>query len=81
MSFDNKLCAAYLNSGRASQYLDILQAEAEKVTKDDLLLLEEKFPRGAIAGIIEKHPELMPKCKLVTYITSWLFVFEVRYIF
>jgi len=44
--------------------LKTLTEEIEIVKDNDFELLAEKFPRGGAIGILEKHPELQPECKL-----------------
>jgi leucine-rich PPR motif-containing protein len=44
--------------------LETLTEEIENAKDNDFELLAEKFPRGGAIGILEKHPELQPECKL-----------------
>lgn len=63
-SFDNRLCHANVVAGKAAEYLKTLTEEIENAKDNDFVLLAEKFPRGGAIGILEKHPELQPECKL-----------------
>ena len=63
ISFDNRYCHANLIAGRATQYLDNLEREIDSAKEEDLRAIEEKFPRGGAYGILERHPELLNKCK------------------
>ena len=51
VSFDNRLCNAYLAAGRAEDYLNLLIAEldqalaANDLDEENLQLLKDKFPR------------------------------------
>ncbi|KAK5643251.1 hypothetical protein RI129_007096 [Pyrocoelia pectoralis] len=61
LSFDNRLCHANLVAGNAAEYLDKLEHEIANVKEGEIVLLAEKFPRGGVLGIMEKHPELIDK--------------------
>lgn len=64
VSFDNRLCHAYVVAGKSEQYVDqMIKKFDSAATKEELDELEAEFPRGGINGIIEKQPELIPKCK------------------
>lgn len=64
VSFDNRLCHAYIESGKSEQYLNILEKELDAAkTEEQLRALSDKFPRGGAVGVLQKHPELVDKCK------------------
>lgn len=65
VSFDNRICHAYLKDGKADQYLDALFHDIESAKEDDLKILSEKFPRGGAVGILDQHPELLPKYEIL----------------
>lgn len=63
VSFDNRLCHAYIESGKSEQYLNILEQELDAAkTEEELRALSDKFPRGGAVGVLQKHPELADKC-------------------
>lgn len=64
ISFDNRVCHANLIAGKATHYLDQLEKEIDEAKEEELKTIEEKFPRGGAYGILERHPELLEKCKL-----------------
>merc|ERR1712018_778606 len=69
VSFDNRLCNAYLAAGRAKDYLDIMIKELDEriheksltsnVNEEKLQTLKEKFPRGGAMGLLEANPHLV----------------------
>ena len=69
VSFDNRLCNAYLAAGRGKEYLDIMiqdldllirEKEATNVLDEEKLqVLKEKFPRGGAMGLLEANPDLV----------------------
>ncbi|XP_018326773.1 leucine-rich PPR motif-containing protein, mitochondrial [Agrilus planipennis] len=61
VSFDNRVCHAYLVAGKAAEYLDSLETELDQATDADLNAVAEKFPRGGAIGILEKCPELVDR--------------------
>ena len=62
-SFHNRTCFAHVVTGQAEQYLQKLDDEISAVTTDEQAVqIEKTFPVGGINGILEKHPELLPKC-------------------
>lgn len=64
VSFDNRLCHAYVASGKAEQFLQMLNDRLDAAQSDEeRAAVAEKFPRGGTIGILEKHPELAGKCK------------------
>ncbi|XP_059618257.1 leucine-rich PPR motif-containing protein, mitochondrial [Phlebotomus argentipes] len=66
ISFDNRQCHAYVASGRAGEYLDMLEKELSMAKSDeDRASLTEKFPRGGAQGILQHHPELSDKFEIL----------------
>lgn len=67
VSFDNRLCHAYVEAGKTEEYLRGLndQMNAAK-TDDERQAVADKFPRGGAIGILEKHPELSAQCECST---------------
>lgn len=64
LSFDNRLCHAYIAGGKAEQYLSGLEKElAAAKTEQEVQKVGEKFPRGGAVGILETHPEMAGRCK------------------
>ncbi|KAI4463370.1 hypothetical protein MML48_4g00006397 [Holotrichia oblita] len=61
VSFDNRICHANLVSGNSTEYLEQLEKDIDNATPEDIPLLAEKFPRGGVVGILEKHPEYTEK--------------------
>jgi len=65
VSFDNRLCNAFLSAGRAADYLHLLILELEEALNsndlDDekLQVLKDKFPRGGAMGLLESDPNLI----------------------
>ena len=65
VSFDNRLCNAYLAAGRGSEYLDALEKELDAVGSNNITddeqvqILKEKFPRGGAMGLLESNPQLV----------------------
>uniref|UniRef100_A0A1L8DH78 Putative bicoid mrna stability factor n=1 Tax=Nyssomyia neivai TaxID=330878 RepID=A0A1L8DH78_9DIPT len=62
VSYDNRLCHAYVESGRSEEYLNKVQKDLDATTtKEERMVIAEKFPRGGAQGILAKHPELVDK--------------------
>ncbi|KAK9707701.1 Pentacotripeptide-repeat region of PRORP [Popillia japonica] len=61
VSFDNRICHANLVGGNSTEYLQSLENDIDNATPEDLPQLAEKFPRGGVVGILEKHPEYTAK--------------------
>ena len=65
VSFDNRLCNAYLASGRGAEYLEVLTRELNEVidsedfTEERIQSLKDKFPRGGAMGLLESDPNLV----------------------
>ncbi|CAB3371624.1 Hypothetical predicted protein [Cloeon dipterum] len=59
ISYDNRLCNAYLFSNRAKEYLDLIDEKIKNSkSEEEISKLAEQFPRGSALGILNKHPEL-----------------------
>ncbi|KAF5275552.1 hypothetical protein FQR65_LT04155 [Abscondita terminalis] len=65
LSFDNRICHANLVAGKVEDYLAILDSEISNAKPDEVATLAEKFPRGGVLGIMEKHPELIDKYEII----------------
>ena len=63
LSFDNRVCNANLASGKAEEYLNVLEKQLDEADEKDLVKVEEQFPRGGAIGIMEDHPNLIDRCK------------------
>ncbi|XP_037957314.1 leucine-rich PPR motif-containing protein, mitochondrial [Teleopsis dalmanni] len=62
ISFDNRYCNAYINAGKAVEYIQSLSDDISKAsTTEDVAKLAVKFPRGGALGILAKHPEVLPQ--------------------
>lgn len=61
LSFDNRICHANLVAGKAEDYLTLLENEITNAKPNEVAALAEKFPRGGVLGIMEKHPDLVDK--------------------
>ena len=61
VSFDNRLCNAYLSAGKGSDFLDMLEKEVDNVKTDTVQVIKDKFPRGGAMGLLENNPDLIPK--------------------
>jgi len=65
VSFDNRLCNAYLSAGRGAEFLDLLDKDLEVATKsgdqDRISGVKDKFPRGGAMGLLDTHPELLDR--------------------
>lgn len=65
VSYDNRLCNAYLSAGRGAEFLDLLVADLEMaVMKEDhdmMAAIQDRFPRGGAMGLLDNHPELLDK--------------------
>lgn len=63
VSFDNRMCHANLVAGKAEDYLVYLEKDIDNASDEELKTISEKFPRGGAYGILERHPNLIDKCK------------------
>lgn len=63
VSYDNRLCNAYLSAGRGAEFLTILMHDLEIAlslgNQDQLSILQDRFPRGGAMGLLDNHPELI----------------------
>jgi hypothetical protein len=69
VSFDNRLCNAYLAAGRGADYLQMLCYELDEAVAEaggcynldpaKLQSLKDKFPRGGAMGLLESNPGLV----------------------
>jgi len=65
VSFDNRLCNAYLSAGRGAEFLGVLVKDLEEAVrsgdKERIALVKDKFPRGGAMGLLDSHPELLER--------------------
>ena len=62
VSFDNRLCNAYLSAGRGGDFLLMLQNDLDSAragAAGDIEGVKDRFPRGGAMGLLESHPELI----------------------
>jgi len=63
VSFDNRLCNAYLSAGRGSEFLEVLVQDlalaARSGDTEELAAVKDRFPRGGAMGLLDSHPELL----------------------
>ncbi|CAB4065005.1 unnamed protein product [Lepeophtheirus salmonis] len=53
VSFDNRLCNAYLAAGKGEVFLDCLQKELDCATEETMESVRDKFPRGGAMGCLK----------------------------
>jgi len=65
VSFDNRLCNAYLGAGRGEEFLDRLVADLDEAVRvgdtAGLEAAQARFPRGGAMGLLDNHPELVDR--------------------
>ena len=65
VSYDNRLCNAYLSAGRGAEFLDLLVRDLDTAVqsgdKDRLVIIQDRFPRGGAMGLLDNHPELLDR--------------------
>merc|ERR1712032_172747 len=65
VSFDNRLCNAYLSAGRGSEFLEVLVQDlalaARSGDPEQLAAVKDRFPRGGAMGLLDSHPELLDR--------------------
>jgi len=65
VSFDNRLCNAFLATGRGSEFLEILARNLEAAINsgdtNNIETVKEQFPRGGALGILDTNPELLDR--------------------
>jgi len=65
VSFDNRLCNAYLSAGRGQEFLEVLVKDLDTAinsNNDELInIVKDKFPRGGAMGLLDSHPELLDR--------------------
>jgi len=65
VSFDNRLCNAYLSAGRGQEFLEVLVQDLETAinsnNKEMINIVKDKFPRGGAMGLLDSHPELLDR--------------------
>ncbi len=69
VSYDNRLCNAYLSAGRGGEFLTILAHDLEIALSignlEQLATLQDRFPRGGAMGLLDNHPELIDEFTLL----------------
>ena len=71
VSFDNRLCNAYLSAGRGGDFLLMLQNDLDSAragAAGDIEGVKDRFPRGGAMGLLESHPELIHRYVIITEI-------------
>merc|ERR1719433_1193875 len=65
VSFDNRLCNAYLSAGRGKEFLEVMISNVEQATlrQDPELIsrIKDQFPRGGAMGLLDSHPDLLDR--------------------
>ena len=65
VSYDNRLCNAYLSAGRGQEFLEVLIADLDQaiVTNDpaQMNVIKDQFPRGGAMGLLDTYPELLDR--------------------
>jgi len=65
VSYDNRLCNAYLSAGRGAEFLDLLVADLDMAVQNNdeqmMTVIQDRFPRGGAMGLLDNHPELLGK--------------------
>eukprot|EP00092_Neocalanus_flemingeri_P021226 GFUD01023000.1.p1 GENE.GFUD01023000.1~~GFUD01023000.1.p1 ORF type:complete len:1120 (-),score=366.36 GFUD01023000.1:285-3644(-) len=69
VSFDNRLCNAYLSAGRGQEFLEVLVKDLETAIGSNntemINIVKDKFPRGGAMGLLDNHPELLDRYTLL----------------
>jgi hypothetical protein len=64
ISYENRLCNAYLSANKADEYINQIQSAFENAKSDEEIAeLAAKFPKGTVIGILEKCPQLTDQSK------------------
>merc|ERR1719220_81523 len=65
VSFDNRLCNAYLSAGRGKEFLEMMIANVDRATHfndpEQVNRIKDQFPRGGAMGLLESYPELLDR--------------------
>ena len=65
VSYDNRLCNAYLSAGRGAEFLNLLVSDLEMAVRNGdeemLKIIQDRFPRGGAMGLLDNHPELLDR--------------------
>jgi len=65
VSFDNRLCNAYLSAGRGKEFLEVMISNVEQATlrQDPEMIsrIKDQFPRGGAMGLLDSHPDLLDR--------------------
>jgi hypothetical protein len=67
ISYENRLCNAYLSANRAPEYINQIQSSFDTAKNDEEIAdMAARFPKGTVIGILEKCPELTDQSKFMT---------------
>jgi pentatricopeptide repeat protein len=65
VSYDNRLCNAYLSAGRGAEFLDLLVSDLDRAVQEGdeemMKMIQDRFPRGGAMGLLDNHPELLDR--------------------
>jgi len=65
VSFDNRLCNAYLSAGRGQEFLEVLVNDLDRAIMSGntelVNLVKDKFPRGGAMGLLDTYPDLLDR--------------------
>jgi len=65
ISFDNRLCNAYLSAGRGVEFLECLLGDLEAAINSNnesvIQTVKEQFPRGGALGLLDTNPEVLQR--------------------
>jgi len=65
VSFDNRLCNAYLSAGRGKEFLEVLIADLDQAiitnNPEQMNLIKDQFPRGGAMGLLDTYPDLLDR--------------------
>lgn len=65
VSYDNRLCNAYLSAGRGQEFLEVLISELDQAivsnNPEQINIIKDQFPRGGAMGLLDSYPELLDR--------------------
>lgn len=68
ISYDNRLCHAYIKAAKVKEYYSKLKADLDScVSADEIKKQGSAFPRGGALGILENFPDMYEECKLYRF--------------
>lgn len=60
--FETNRVKAYMNAGKADDYLDELDERLNQVkTSEDFRVFENCFPKGGLLALLDAKPEYLPR--------------------